>query len=297
MNRYDFAIVGGDERYWILAGLLAAENFSVCACGFELMTEDAAEVDRMPLPEAVSQAESVILPLPATKDGETVCAQFSKEPICFDELSPLLGGKRIFAGQARKLVGMRPELAERELTDYSVQEAFLLKNAYLTAEALLMLSINTLRRTLLACPVLITGFGRIGRYTAQLLSSAGADVYCATHTADKHAIIADEGFTPLTYSEAAAQADSFELVINTADALVVSGAIIRRLKNTAVILEAASLPGGIDSDAAEFYGIKIVPASGLPGKYSPITAAEIIRDTVLGSIPHYEGDASNDVSC
>lgn len=42
------------------------------------------------------------------------------------------------------------------------------------------------------------------------------------------------------------------------------------------IIELASAPYGVDFEAARKNGIDVIRASGLPGKYTPKTAGEII---------------------
>ena len=48
-----------------------------------------------------------------------------------------------------------------------------------------------------------------------------------------------------------------------------------------MLMDLASLPGGIDFAACERKKIKAFRALGLPGKYSPLTADEIIKETVM----------------
>ena len=47
-----------------------------------------------------------------------------------------------------------------------------------------------------------------------------------------------------------------------------------------IILDLASAPGGTDFEAARAFGIRALTAPGLPGKWSPQTAAEAVRDAV-----------------
>ena len=47
------------------------------------------------------------------------------------------------------------------------------------------------------------------------------------------------------------------------------------------LLDLASLPGGVDFDAARSLGVKTVHALSLPGKTAPRTAGEDIADTII----------------
>ena len=51
----------------------------------------------------------------------------------------------------------------------------------------------------------------------------------------------------------------------------------------------AARPGGVDRQAAEKRGVRVIHALGLPGKYSPVTAGEIIAETVLSIMDKGEG--------
>lgn len=281
MNKEIFAVLGGDERYRLLAGLLAERSYTVYASGFELSEDKADGVIMAGAAEAAAAADYVVLPLPPSRDGVSLNAPFSTQPIEFESIFFKLSDKMIFTGSAEKLVKVRPELANAKLFDYSAREDFLLRNAYATAEALLMLSIQMLSKTLDESRVMITGFGRIGGFTAEMLAKMGGHVVCATHSPEKKTQIERLGCEAVSYEEAWNAAETVDLVINTADALVVDGMMIRKMKKGAKIIDAASLPGGTDFDAAKYYGVEAVRALGLPGKYSPETAAGVILDAVL----------------
>ena len=60
--------------------------------------------------------------------------------------------------------------------DYTDNEDFLKKNAYLTAEGAITLYYNEVKETLLGKKVLILGYGRIGKYLSKMLKSLNCDV-------------------------------------------------------------------------------------------------------------------------
>jgi dipicolinate synthase subunit A len=61
---------------------------------------------------------------------------------------------------------------------------------------------------------------------------------------------------------------------------VIDESIVKRLPKETLIIDLASAPGGVDIRAAKEYGITVLPAQSLPGKYSPQTAGEIIAQTI-----------------
>ena len=67
---------------------------------------------------------------------------------------------------------------------------------------------------------------------------------------------------------------------NTVPAAMLTAARVAGMKPDALILDLASAPGGTDFEAARAFGIRALTAPGLPGKWSPQTAAEAVRDAV-----------------
>ncbi len=282
MNKCIYSVIGGDERFWILAQMIAAQGATVFAAGFD-SHEDAQSVIKTDAATAAAMADAVILPLPATKDGVAVNAPFSHKAIRFDDaLLANLQHKVVFAGFADRLKKHQPAFEALEVYDYSNAETFLLRNAQATAEAALMLAIEHLPTVLAESRVLITGCGRIGKYTAVMLRQLGAQVCGASRSADNIAFLQTVGAQPVSYPQACERAGEFDLIINTADAIVVGEQMISGMKHGAVIIDLASYPGGTDFDAAAQHGIKAIHALGLPGKYSPVTAARIIWETISG---------------
>lgn len=53
------------------------------------------------------------------------------------------------------------------------------------------------------------------------------------------------------------------------------------MRDDALVIDLASKPGGVDLNAAKEYGVKTVWALSLPGRVAPISAGDIIKQTVL----------------
>ena len=56
--------------------------------------------------------------------------------------------------------------------------------------------------------------------------------------------------------------------------------ILRKFSDDTLFIDLASKPGGIDITSAQELGRKVIWALGLPGKTSPVTAGEIIAETI-----------------
>ena len=71
-----------------------------------------------------------------------------------------------------------------------------------------------------------------------------------------------------------------DIVINTVPKQVLSGHDLSLLPQGTLLLELASLPGGFDPAHGEALGLHTVIGRGLPGKYTPAGAADIIAETI-----------------
>ena len=67
-------------------------------------------------------------------------------------------------------------------------------------------------------------------------------------------------------------------MINTAPAQVIPD--LRAFKDSCILLELASAPGGIDKKAAGELGLELAVLRGLPGRYAPESAAQAMLAAV-----------------
>jgi dipicolinate synthase subunit A len=97
------------------------------------------------------------------------------------------------------------------------------------------------------------------------------------------------GCRSIPLSEAALHGGEFGVVCNTIPARVVGGSFLEQLSEDTLVLDLASRPGGVDWEAAQERGCRVVWALSLPGKTAPITAGEIIAGTILHILKEEEG--------
>ena len=163
--------------------------------------------------------------------------------------------------------------------DPSRDEAFLRKNARLTAEGALAAAMRGAGRALLGSTCLVTGYGRIGQELAMRLCAMGAFVIvCArneTQMRAAHAMGAHP--VPLTQlPKAAAQAD---VLFNTVPARVLGSDALGSIRKDALLLELASAPYGEDVEEAVRLGVNLRIESGVPGRYAPNEAGEALFES------------------
>ena len=135
-------------------------------------------------------------------------------------------------------------------------------------------------RTLHASRCLVVGYGRIGRLLADRLLAFGAEVTVSARKYGDLAWIDAWGCHSVRTGALAGQLDRFDLIFNTAPALILDGAKLRETREDCVIIELASAPGGVDLSEAQRLGRQVIQAPGLPGKVAPRSAAAAVRDSI-----------------
>jgi len=73
---------------------------------------------------------------------------------------------------------------------------------------------------------------------------------------------------------------SYDLIINTVPATVLGKERLEEVRKGSLVIDLASKPGGVDMQAAQQLGVKVVWALSLPGKVAPVTAGKAIAKTI-----------------
>lgn len=159
----------------------------------------------------------------------------------------------------------RPELAEYETLDLLEDPWYLARNASITAHCALELALAKLPITLEKCPVLIVGWGRIGKCLAKLLHGLGACVTVAARKESRRVMIDALGYQSCAIEDI--RTEKYRLIINTVPAMVLPAA-----PGTALKMDLASVPG--------IGGKDVMQARGLPGKLAPESSGTLIAQTI-----------------
>lgn len=273
-----FAIIGGDKRQLYCARSLADDGFEVILGGFDKVVSMLG-VELCTPEEAAQKGEVIILPLPSVNKEGIIPAAFSDKKIKLTELSPCLSGKRVFCSMKDKVTDLAPNLNPKLLSDYYAREDFVLSNAYVTAEGAVKIALERFEGTINGAKVLVCGFGRIGKALTKVLSGFYPKLTVSARKSEDLAAIRLLGAkavqTDKLYKE-----KPFDIIFSTVPALVFGPELLAKIANDAVLIDLASLPGSVDFEAAERLQVDYVHALSLPGKTSPKTAGEIIKDTV-----------------
>lgn len=276
-----YLIAGGDGRY-IRLGVRLAETARVCAVGFSQYPDETGRVECLAsLSELKESPDCLILPMPVTKDGESVSAPFSAEKLPLGQVLDLCRRDTLVLGG---LPGERTVrlCAERGLRfdDYAAREELAVLNAVPTAEGALQIALEQLPVVLNGLPVLIAGYGRVAKLCRRAFAGVGCKVSVAARSRKDLAWAEADGAEPIPLSRMGAELPRFRLVLNTVPHLIFREEELALLPSGALLLDLASAPGGTDFAAANRLGIAALPALSLPGKAAPETAAEILFRTI-----------------
>lgn len=72
----------------------------------------------------------------------------------------------------------------------------------------------------------------------------------------------------------------FRFIFNTVPAQFINEETLKNVDLSALIIDIASSPGGVDYDAAQRLGISALHCLGLPGKYAPASSARHLKQFI-----------------
>lgn len=281
MKKNIFGIIGGDERQIYLARSMQADGHDVLISCLE-NARDTAGLRQTGLHSLAERCGTVILPLPATRDGRCLNTPLSNLEVPLDgDFARLFLDSRVFGGMLPKLTATSPLWRGIDCGDYYSREELVVGNAYLTAEGAIGLAIQEYAGGLGGSQCLVTGFGRIGKALCAMLKGIGAQVSCSARRASDLTAIRATGCRALGYNELARP---FDIIFNTVPARVLEAPVLEEQRADTLIIELASAPGGIDLETAGSLGLRVLAAPSLPGRMSPKASGELIKETVYNML-------------
>ncbi len=265
-------------RSVILAELLSYDGHAVSVCGFDCYDNFDDNIKATDGAKAASESDIVILPLPVTTDGimlytplSSTCTELS--PIINSaKSSALITGGRVKSPLMSKYSGI--------VTDYSIRDDFAYLNAVPTAEGAVMLWMEKSSRTVFGERCMVTGFGKCSEILAHTLKALGAKVSIFARSAKDLSHAEALGFETHHLKTMKEHIYSFDAIFNTVPFAIFGGDIIDAVNPECIFIDLASAPGGL-ADIKLQDRINYTNYLGIPGKYSPHTAAEIIKKVIM----------------
>lgn len=279
MEWNSFGVIGGDQRQTALAESIAADGYTVYACGFDKLKEIKG-VRQAELSDLALICDTIVLPLPATRDGQHLNTPLHSGLIALDdEFATLMRGKRVFGGIMDRLYQTSEIWQEIDARDYFAREELAVRNAALTAEGSIEIAMRESPGSVSGARCLVAGFGRIGKALAFMLRGLGAKVTVSARRPEDFAWIETYGYEPIHTNHMCSK-EPYDLIFNTIPARVFPRRVLSTLPADTILIDLASAPGGVDTETAEKLGIRVIPALSLPGKAAPKAAGEVIKRTI-----------------
>lgn len=284
-HEMNFWVVGGDMRQAKLAQLLAQDGHTVHTYALHPGQEIVPGLIQEQNLNQASRADCVVLPLTVTTERGLLNTPLSvsEHPLApiLDRLTPrqFLCGGRV----DQETQGMAED---RGLTlhDYFAREELAVANAVPTAEGAIQLAMEHLPITIHGARILVIGFGRVGRITAQRFAALGGKVSVAARKYEQLAWAQTMGFGAEQLGHLAGWLCGYDLIINTVPARVLGPQELEDLREDCLIIDLASKPGGVDLGAAGALRLTVIWALALPGKVAPITAGAAIKSTIYNML-------------
>ena len=287
MNKMSkIAVLGGDKRLIFAVRELVARGHFVYTWGLpedSLPTEVEAKKDWR---EALAIADTIILPLPLSRDGVCVSVPLvAGVHLPFEELLPCLIGKRVLGGCICDSVRLFCNQNKIPCIDYFESEIFQLKNALPTAEGAIDIAMQHLPVVLDGISAVVIGYGRIGELLARKLCALGVNVTVMARRREVLTRAELAGCKGISLSgdskrDFSRLTDNVRVIFNTVPSQILDQNALNCLPQSCLLIELASTPGGIDMQAAEKRGMHTVFGNALPGKYAPESAGIILAQTV-----------------
>ena len=270
----NFCIIGGDLRNFFLAKILSKEKHEVKVYGFDKL-ENFKECETYN--EMLVASDSIVLPIPFSKDNQYVNMPFSNKDIAIRELFYYLENKIIFVGN------IHPELKEElhrknnQVIDFMQKEEFAILNAIPTAEATIEIMLKHTKKILQKSNCLIMGFGRIGKVLAYKLQGLSARVTCMITNEVEKAWAVAYGYETTKIENLQKNCTKFkqyDIIINTIPKVIFKEEL-KKIKKETLVIDLASKPYGIDRKIAEQEKLNFIEALGLPRKISTSDISKI----------------------
>lgn len=160
-----------------------------------------------------------------------------------------------------------------QTVDFLQDEHYLAENAAITADCAIPIAQSKLPTVIPGCPILVIGWGRIGKCLAAKLKDMGAEVTVSVRKEADHAMLRALGFRAEYTNELCASLGRYRLIFNTVPAPVIREEQTAYFREDCIKIDLATKPG--------IFGSDVISARGLPGMYAPESSGALIARTAI----------------
>lgn len=260
-------IIGGDKRNLYLTRRLNEKGHDAewyCAEKY-----DGTHKGVQNFKSDIDSFDAVILPLPLTKDGETLNCPYSDKQITLAEVGAYIKDKIVFTSDGR-ISGK----------NYFSDKGVIVDNARLTAVGFLSELLAFETGDIMGKKALVTGFGNVAKCVCKILSDNGVSVFTAARNSVQRHEAAACGCSAMDFGEAGKRISEFDYIVNTVPEKVFSDSVLAKIGAETVYFELAS---GVPKET-EKYRFAYIECRGMPGKHTPKGAGEVIADFVCSEL-------------
>ncbi len=153
-------------------------------------------------------------------------------------------------------------------------EEFRRQNSRATAEGALMLAILETKKVLYGTDILVLGFGFLGKEIASCFQNFGCHVTIASRSELELSLAGKQGYRIRSLSSLTSL--PYFILLNTIPHRILSTDLLSTAPDDSILIELASTP--CCRCAAK--SIRTINAGGLPGRYTPYSAAEYLFEEI-----------------
>lgn len=232
--------------------------------------------------------KAIVLPVPVTRDGEFVNGRtlltLNSILECSSEFDMIFGG------------GIDKYISEKNVEmphvfDFLVDDIVAERNAVATAEGAVCDAEELSDINIDGSVCLVTGFGRCARTLAKRLAAWGADIIIMARRPKQRKDAALCGYKVMSFEDVPIYTQTLsdvDFCFNTVPARVVCEDILSQLKKEAVVIDIASMPGGVDLEYCKEQDIQYRHSLGIPGKMSPKSSGIILAEAAMRAMSDFK---------
>ena len=282
---YTVTIIGGDYRQYLLYQSFVKQGFSVSGIALQsVLPTKKLHAESLDDFQLLLPSDIWITGIPFTKDKEHIYSENANFLITIEYFFQHLKKhppKMLIGGQFPQEVLDFAREYQIPCHDLLKCDALSIANAIPTAEGAIYHAIDASPHVLHKNNCLVLGFGKCGKALAEKLKGLDASVTVCARKETDLAYAESCGYDTITFEQLNKHLGSFLFIFNTIPTQILDKRRLSFIHKESVIIDIASVPGGVDIDVAKKLGITTKHCLGIPGKLSPQTAADILAKQIL----------------
>ena len=264
-------LIGGDRRMAYMARALVSRGY------------EADRIDSHSGLEKVRGADVVVFPVPlASREGKlsggrtAISARVAAQAVRENTL--------VMAGRMEEDMARIAKAHRWRLILPTLDPAFGAANAMPSAEGAVYAAMARAPFTIRGSHAGIIGYGSLGKELAKTLLGLGAAVSIAARREESRLEAQAMGCAAYPMEELPQLAAQSQILFNTVPCQVAGERTLRALPTEALAVELASPPYGIDLELAREMGVQVLVEPGIPGRYAPKTAGELLAGYLISKM-------------